>query len=216
MFHSPKPTIEDKENEALTSFHSPCEQPEEGLYSRHRTPPPVNVAVFENPLSTPRRELPDYDPDAISLSSSESVSPDQWQTNEVLHGTCQRQSESCRQQHSPFSDFSDDGAVWSRLPVSSLPWDPDESQHACTSCKDVFSVFRRRHHCRKCGGLFCSTCSNRVLTNVRGYKHPVRSCEECFSKEQWKSRKAGSTEFTEPVPRTTFVEESCRNPCVVQ
>ena len=38
-------------------------------------------------------------------------------------------------------------------------WMPDKLCKQCYSCDVPFSVFRRRHHCRICGQVFCSTCS---------------------------------------------------------
>lgn len=35
--------------------------------------------------------------------------------------------------------------------------------HDCQLCKERFTLTRRRHHCRACGGVFCSTCSARQV-----------------------------------------------------
>jgi hypothetical protein len=37
-------------------------------------------------------------------------------------------------------------------------WKPDQSSTACEKCAKGFTFFRRRHHCRGCGGIFCSDC----------------------------------------------------------
>lgn len=31
------------------------------------------------------------------------------------------------------------------------PWVPDNEAPICMSCKAIFTVVRRRHHCRNCG-----------------------------------------------------------------
>ncbi|KAI8353883.1 hypothetical protein B0O80DRAFT_65015 [Mortierella sp. GBAus27b] len=44
-------------------------------------------------------------------------------------------------------------------------WKPDNSTNVCTwpGCKVEFGLFDRRHHCRKCGDIFCNThCSKEV------------------------------------------------------
>lgn len=35
-------------------------------------------------------------------------------------------------------------------------WMPDEASKECTGCQSVFTAFRRKHHCRVCGQIFCS------------------------------------------------------------
>lgn len=60
-------------------------------------------------------------------------------------------------------------------------WMPDKYCKVCYGCEDVFTMYRRRHHCRMCGQIFCNTCSNfyidGALINLHG---PVRSCRLCF------------------------------------
>eukprot|EP00984_Skeletonema_dohrnii_P038079 scaffold40885_cov155-Skeletonema_dohrnii-CCMP3373.AAC.5 len=46
-------------------------------------------------------------------------------------------------------------------PRLSSPWDPDALSNHCSSCRSQFDhLFKRRHHCRLCGRLFCHECSN--------------------------------------------------------
>eukprot|EP00045_Choanoeca_perplexa_P017381 m.251567 g.251567 ORF g.251567 m.251567 type:complete len:1550 (+) comp17522_c0_seq1:61-4710(+) len=48
----------------------------------------------------------------------------------------------------------------------------------CNGCGLEFSVMLRRHHCRLCGGVFCSQCCNdRVQTSAS--RRPVRVCHDC-------------------------------------
>ena len=37
-------------------------------------------------------------------------------------------------------------------------WQPDSARAECGQCRRSFNLFRRRHHCRSCGGLMCSKC----------------------------------------------------------
>lgn len=41
----------------------------------------------------------------------------------------------------------------------SAVWLPDSAAPRCQYCRNHFWLARRRHHCRKCGGIFCSSCS---------------------------------------------------------
>jgi hypothetical protein len=38
-------------------------------------------------------------------------------------------------------------------------WAHDDISNKCLGCELPFGFFRRRHHCRSCGGLFCYECS---------------------------------------------------------
>eukprot|EP00761_Pharyngomonas_kirbyi_P009679 gb/GECH01009697.1/.p1 GENE.gb/GECH01009697.1/~~gb/GECH01009697.1/.p1 ORF type:complete len:1087 (+),score=371.39 gb/GECH01009697.1/:1-3261(+) len=61
-------------------------------------------------------------------------------------------------------------------------WVPDKDSPQCMKCNATFSVTRRRHHCRNCGGLFCANCTKHKLPLIRfGYDKPVRVCDHCFS-----------------------------------
>ena len=48
-------------------------------------------------------------------------------------------------------------------------WRTDNEASNCGLCGESFSVFRRRHHCRNCGGVFCSNCCNTKRKDIAGY-----------------------------------------------
>lgn len=49
----------------------------------------------------------------------------------------------------------------------------------CQGCSSAFSFFNRKHHCRRCGGIFCGNCTQQRMT-LRGQgEGPVRICEPC-------------------------------------
>lgn len=62
------------------------------------------------------------------------------------------------------------------------------------TCKKYFNYFVRRHHCRRCGNIFCDPHSMQIVPldesanfNPRG--HPVRACNHCFLEfKAWRSR----------------------------
>ena len=53
---------------------------------------------------------------------------------------------------------------WKELKKQLCPkdkWQPDSSQNKCLCCSKEFKILmRRRHHCRFCGNIFCSDCSD--------------------------------------------------------
>lgn len=60
-------------------------------------------------------------------------------------------------------------------------WLPDELTASCMDCSAHFTLLRRRHHCRKCGKIFCSRCSSHSISLPHyGHSKPVRVCNACF------------------------------------
>lgn len=58
-------------------------------------------------------------------------------------------------------------------------------------CQSPFGFFNRRHHCRKCGGIFCNQhAQHKVKLNEHALFHPEgeleRACDRCFAQYcQW-------------------------------
>ena len=53
----------------------------------------------------------------------------------------------------------------------------------CFRCRADFTLFKRRHHCRACGQIFCDACSSRQMYLPQfGIEKNVRVCETCFEK----------------------------------
>ncbi|KAK3729009.1 hypothetical protein QZH41_011466, partial [Actinostola sp. cb2023] len=49
-------------------------------------------------------------------------------------------------------------------------WMPDENSKECYECGEKFNTFRRRHHCRLCGQIFCYRCCNiEIPGEIMGY-----------------------------------------------
>jgi 1-phosphatidylinositol-3-phosphate 5-kinase len=42
-------------------------------------------------------------------------------------------------------------------------WMADENCKECYDCKSVFTTWRRKHHCRICGQIFCSRCAPNII-----------------------------------------------------
>ncbi|XP_024936036.1 zinc finger FYVE domain-containing protein 26 homolog isoform X2 [Cephus cinctus] len=60
-------------------------------------------------------------------------------------------------------------------------WVPNDKARECSCCQTViFSMFNRRHHCRRCGRVVCAMCSQQRM-RVSGYPNSVlvRVCDDC-------------------------------------
>jgi hypothetical protein len=59
-------------------------------------------------------------------------------------------------------------------------WDDNPN---CTTCLRPFTLLRRQHHCRRCGGAFCNTCSQHrlLLSSVSRSGRSKRVCTPCFN-----------------------------------
>ena len=76
---------------------------------------------------------------------------------------------------------------------------PDQESTVCdhATCKRYFSYFTRRHHCRKCGNIFCDQHSAFEVPldqdanfNPRGVSS--RACGHCYTQfKEWRSLATG-------------------------
>ncbi|CBH18680.1 predicted zinc finger protein [Trypanosoma brucei gambiense DAL972] len=72
-------------------------------------------------------------------------------------------------------------------PFRVQPWERDESVTSCNACSRSFTHLVRRHHCRRCGLIYCHDCSSFLgklpdragcLESSRNW---VRVCEGCYT-----------------------------------
>merc|ERR1719209_371856 len=60
-------------------------------------------------------------------------------------------------------------------------WVPDHAASQCMGCHTQFWFGRRKHHCRSCGLLFCSECSEQAVPiPTEQLYQPVRVCDRCY------------------------------------
>mgnify|MGYP000850493804 CR=1 FL=1 len=70
-------------------------------------------------------------------------------------------------------------------PRTPATWIPDKRAKRCFGCNTLFSTFRRKHHCRSCGRIFCTACSAyreiipSYLSNFENTLDPQRTCAPC-------------------------------------
>ncbi|KAL6869548.1 Zn finger protein [Amphichorda felina] len=84
--------------------------------------------------------------------------------------------------------------------VTDLPtrnhWKPDAEASICDdpACKRTFNYFVRRHHCRRCGNIFCDFHSSFEVpldqdANFNPRAVPSRTCNHCFDQYRaWHTR----------------------------
>jgi hypothetical protein len=75
-------------------------------------------------------------------------------------------------------------------------WISDDEVSVCMCCNETqFSMFNRRHHCRRCGRVVCKPCSQyeTVIKNRR-----QRTCKDCYQQLQ-----NSPTPTTNPRPEPT-------------
>lgn len=71
-------------------------------------------------------------------------------------------------------------------PPTRRHWRPDEERDSCYDCDKIFTFFDRRHHCRKCGEIFCAGDTQYTVfldheLNFDTLGYPSRACRRCFS-----------------------------------
>ena len=59
-------------------------------------------------------------------------------------------------------------------------WMQDSETTRCLLCGTAFGMFTRRHHCRKCGLIFCSACTTHRVVLSRVRKEADRVCNKCY------------------------------------
>ncbi|KNC99142.1 uncharacterized protein SPPG_05400 [Spizellomyces punctatus DAOM BR117] len=70
-------------------------------------------------------------------------------------------------------------------PPTRAHWKPDCEAPDCDLCRQRFGFLLRRHHCRRCGNVFCLSCSTHfVRLDQNANFHPAgvvsRICRTCF------------------------------------
>ncbi|XP_067861843.1 myotubularin-related protein 3 isoform X9 [Heptranchias perlo] len=64
-------------------------------------------------------------------------------------------------------------------------WYPDHLAAQCYGCESRFWLASRKHHCRNCGNVFCSSCCNqKIPVPSQQLFEPSRVCKSCYSSLQ--------------------------------
>ncbi|XP_008568543.1 PREDICTED: zinc finger FYVE domain-containing protein 26 [Galeopterus variegatus] len=115
------------------------------------------------------------DPQTLSRSPSAESSPAAAPGVSVVHSPSPRKR--CFPQSQPPLEF-----VPPMTPPARHQWVPDETESICMVCRrEHFTMFNRRHHCRRCGRLVCSSCSTKKMVVEGCRENPTRVCDQCYS-----------------------------------
>jgi hypothetical protein len=64
--------------------------------------------------------------------------------------------------------------------LTPVKWMPDSAVSECSLCRRKFTAMRRKHHCRRCGHIFCHQCTQHTRVIAHVSPKPVRVCVRCF------------------------------------
>ncbi|OQR81015.1 hypothetical protein ACHHYP_16838 [Achlya hypogyna] len=89
--------------------------------------------------------------------------------------------------------------------VSQDEWIPDTERFRCHVCTRNFSNFRRKHHCRMCGEVVCSSCTLKKLAQIpqRQGLQEVKVCMSCILAQGGPSNPRNTTETSMTAPSST-------------
>ncbi|BAF12222.2 Os03g0399500 [Oryza sativa Japonica Group] len=91
-------------------------------------------------------------------------------------------------------------------------WMPDHSCRVCYDCDTQFTIFNRRHHCRRCGRIFCGKCTTNSIPASSGPDRnidegdKIRVCNFCF--KQWEQERAAANKQMMPLLSPSLSEAS--------
>ncbi|KAG5671509.1 hypothetical protein PVAND_001703 [Polypedilum vanderplanki] len=113
------------------------------------------------------------------------------------------------------------GSLTSEPKHGSVPpyWIPDEMTNACMQCDQKFSLIKRRHHCRACGLLLCSSCCNEkfYLYYLKSEGRICKPCHDILLKAQQPKNPnpANPLEYCSTIPIQQQVNTSQQQPIVM-
>ncbi|XP_054642242.1 1-phosphatidylinositol 3-phosphate 5-kinase isoform X2 [Dunckerocampus dactyliophorus] len=156
-----------------------------------RPPPAASDKPDEpspSPLESDRRSWSSSSPSVYGSRAHRKAHPEHLRRTSTA-------SDSSRKSDTPLSNHDPRTAVQLRTALKRLKeimdgksqdsdlkqyWMPDSQCKECYDCNEKFTTFRRRHHCRLCGQIFCSRCCNQEIPGkFMGYTGDLRACTYC-------------------------------------
>ncbi|ODM16189.1 hypothetical protein SI65_08188 [Aspergillus cristatus] len=163
------------------------------LQSRQLRPPkaPLYVPAALRPTERPQKHSPPTPPRSVHGSLDSLSNSDTSETHEPI--SRRSTMESTTSSNGVISKLAED--EWMKNEhlgsVTGLPtrdhWKADSASSNCDSptCRSSFGLFLRRHHCRHCGHVFCSSHTPHLVPldqNARFHPDgvPSRACDLCW------------------------------------
>ena len=134
-----------------------------------------NAPDFDQNLSSPNTNSPPSS-SSIPIKSPQQQQQQQQTSSSSFSNRVSLNEKSPQTARTPTSQ-STDFTVPPLIP-SRQDWISDDEVTWCMCCKtSQFSMFNRRHHCRRCGRVVCKLCSQQV-TIIKN--RPERTCKDCY------------------------------------
>ncbi|RVE57573.1 hypothetical protein OJAV_G00217500 [Oryzias javanicus] len=128
------------------------------------------ISLQDSPLQCPAH-------DASSHSSGQMESPASSSHSTPTHSTGSSDRGSASRKRLTAAKFQPPDQ-----PPAQKDWVPDSQQDVCMACRrERFTMFNRRHHCRRCGRLVCQACSERRMLVDGHAGEEVRVCDQCYA-----------------------------------
>lgn len=157
-----------------------------GMARQLRTPrSPLYVPAVLRPTEAPRRAPK---PSPFTPPHSKSNSFDDLDGSRILKRRSTGDSGKFGLGEITEAEWSAVGLGKVTAPPTREHWKNDHEADVCDdqSCTRYFSYFTRRHHCRRCGNIFCDSHSNRMIPlDQDANYHPrgmnSRACQHCWN-----------------------------------
>uniref|UniRef100_A0A671S6G7 phosphatidylinositol-3,5-bisphosphate 3-phosphatase n=1 Tax=Sinocyclocheilus anshuiensis TaxID=1608454 RepID=A0A671S6G7_9TELE len=71
---------------------------------------------------------------------------------------------------------------WEQIEQQDAEWFSDHAASRCYGCERTFWLAARKHHCRNCGNVFCtSCCDQKVAVSSQQLREPKHVCQACYA-----------------------------------
>ncbi|KAJ1922151.1 hypothetical protein H4219_000013 [Mycoemilia scoparia] len=165
---SPAPPMGNHGYQSITQHHPQAITPEVPLSPSIPNQTDRNEMYQSNHTREPRDSLSD----SPGSSASKNAPPEAIQpTSSTNIAAGSSGASPASEEHASPSGNVGDSHIRETDPISLLlvrqclpepAWEPDSDAKTCHRCGKRFTLFLRRHHCRRCGLIFCHGCSSKV------------------------------------------------------